>query len=226
MMIEKSDSIFCAITHGLYEPWIDILHSGQTPTWLSNNDLEGFEIHHFHGVPGNSLIIKYDKCHEKLRWTNRWVAMPLRKFDQILGFPLRNHIPKQTISRRLKLTHPVIEINFIDIYSTMKWKDLAILEYFYKHSSSNYLFMTTTSSYVRPAKLIEKLTELAHQHADIAMMSRTHGQPASPTTLGKEIANVVARLSKAKEKISQVHIPPVHLQGRSVVNLQVTHLVT
>ena len=54
--------------------------------------------------------------------------------------------------------------------------------------------------------LIQKLTELAHEHADIAMMSRTHGQPASPTTLGKEIANVVARLSKAKEKISQVQI--------------------
>ena len=50
--------------------------------------------------------------------------------------------------------------------------------------------------------LIQKLTELAHEHAGIAMMSRTHGQPASPTTLGKEIANVVARLSKAKEKIS------------------------
>ena len=54
--------------------------------------------------------------------------------------------------------------------------------------------------------LIQKLTELAHEHADIAMMSRTHGQPASPTTLGKEIANVVARLSKAKEKITQVQI--------------------
>jgi adenylosuccinate lyase len=54
--------------------------------------------------------------------------------------------------------------------------------------------------------LIQKLTELAHEHAGIAMMSRTHGQPASPTTLGKEIANVVARLSKAKEKISQVQI--------------------
>ena len=54
--------------------------------------------------------------------------------------------------------------------------------------------------------LIQKLTELAHEHAEIAMMSRTHGQPASPTTLGKEIANVVARLSKAKEKISQVQI--------------------
>jgi adenylosuccinate lyase len=54
--------------------------------------------------------------------------------------------------------------------------------------------------------LISKLTELAHEHASIAMMSRTHGQPASPTTLGKEIANVVARLNKAKEKISQVHI--------------------
>jgi adenylosuccinate lyase len=54
--------------------------------------------------------------------------------------------------------------------------------------------------------LIQKLTELAHEHAGIAMMSRTHGQPASPTTLGKEIANVVARLNKAKEKISQVQI--------------------
>jgi adenylosuccinate lyase len=56
------------------------------------------------------------------------------------------------------------------------------------------------------SSLIEKLTELAHEHASIAMMSRTHGQPASPTTLGKEIANVVARLNKAKEKISQVQI--------------------
>jgi len=160
IMIERPESIFCAITHGLYEPWIDILHSGQTPTWLSNNFIEGFEVHHFHGVPGNSLIIKYDKFHEKLRWTNRWVAMPLRKFDQILGFPFRHHIPKQKISRRINLKHPVIEINIIDIYATMKWKDLAILEYFIKHSSSNYLFMTTTSSYIRPAKLSKLVADL------------------------------------------------------------------
>jgi len=43
-------------------------------------------------------------------------------------------------------------------------------------------------------KVIEALRKLAHEYADDAMLSRTHGQTASPTTVGKEIANVVARL--------------------------------
>lgn len=56
------------------------------------------------------------------------------------------------------------------------------------------------------ATVIAKLTELAHEHADLPMMSRTHGQPASPTTLGKEMANVVARLKRASERIAGVQI--------------------
>jgi adenylosuccinate lyase len=54
--------------------------------------------------------------------------------------------------------------------------------------------------------VIAKLTQLAHAHADIAMMSRTHGQPASPSTLGKEMANVVARLRRAEQRIASVEI--------------------
>ena len=54
--------------------------------------------------------------------------------------------------------------------------------------------------------LIAKLTELAHENAAVPMLSRTHGQPASPTTLGKEIANVVARLRRAAERIAAVAI--------------------
>ena len=54
--------------------------------------------------------------------------------------------------------------------------------------------------------LIAKLTDLAHEHATVPMMSRTHGQPASPTTLGKEIANVVARLRRAAQRIAAVEI--------------------
>ena len=42
--------------------------------------------------------------------------------------------------------------------------------------------------------LIDKLRAMAHALADVPMLSRTHGQTASPTTLGKEVANVVARL--------------------------------
>ena len=54
--------------------------------------------------------------------------------------------------------------------------------------------------------IIAKLTELAHAHAALPMMSRTHGQPASPTTLGKEFANVVARLQGARQRIASVAI--------------------
>lgn len=45
-------------------------------------------------------------------------------------------------------------------------------------------------------KLISELTDLAKEFADQPMLSRTHGQPASPTTIGKEIANVVHRLRR------------------------------
>jgi adenylosuccinate lyase len=55
-------------------------------------------------------------------------------------------------------------------------------------------------------KLIARLSEIAHQHADMPMMSRTHGQPASPTTMGKEIANVVVRLRRAQQAIATVEI--------------------
>ena len=54
--------------------------------------------------------------------------------------------------------------------------------------------------------LIVRLTELAHANAAQPMMSRTHGQPASPTTLGKELANVVARLQRAVQRIAAVEM--------------------
>jgi adenylosuccinate lyase len=53
-------------------------------------------------------------------------------------------------------------------------------------------------------ELIAKLRAIAHANADVPMLSRTHGQPASPTTLGKEMANVVARLRNARSDIESV----------------------
>lgn len=53
-------------------------------------------------------------------------------------------------------------------------------------------------------ELINSLKKLAHQFADQPMLSRTHGQTASPTTLGKEIANAVARLIKQRNQFVDV----------------------
>ncbi len=52
--------------------------------------------------------------------------------------------------------------------------------------------------------VIARLRELAHALADLPMLSRTHGQPASPTTLGKEMANIAARLMRARVAIAGV----------------------
>ncbi len=55
-------------------------------------------------------------------------------------------------------------------------------------------------------RLVLTLRNMAHAYADVPMLSRTHGQTASPTTVGKEIANVVVRLQAACERIASVQI--------------------
>jgi adenylosuccinate lyase len=56
-------------------------------------------------------------------------------------------------------------------------------------------------------RTIARLRELAHAYADLPMLSRTHGQTASPTTLGKEMANVVARLERQRAQLAAIDIP-------------------
>ncbi len=54
--------------------------------------------------------------------------------------------------------------------------------------------------------LIVRLTELSHQLADAPMLARTHGQTASPTTMGKELANVVYRLQRQQKQLKNNEI--------------------
>ncbi len=55
-------------------------------------------------------------------------------------------------------------------------------------------------------KIIARLTELAHEFAELPMLARTHGQPATPTTVGKELANVVYRLRRAYIAIDDIEL--------------------
>ncbi len=54
--------------------------------------------------------------------------------------------------------------------------------------------------------LIERLRDLARQFAELPMLCRTHGQSATPSTLGKELANVVYRLQRARDRLGKVEI--------------------
>jgi len=53
-------------------------------------------------------------------------------------------------------------------------------------------------------EVIASIRALAHRLADLPMLARTHGQPASPTTLGKELANIAARLARQRDQVAEV----------------------
>jgi len=55
-------------------------------------------------------------------------------------------------------------------------------------------------------EIIQSITALAHHTAEMPMLSRTHGQPASPTTLGKEMANIVYRLRRQREQAAKIEL--------------------
>ncbi len=63
--------------------------------------------------------------------------------------------------------------------------------------------LTARKQHILPAldELLDILKHLAHEYADKPMLSRTHGQPATPTTVGKEIANIISRLHRQEEQL-------------------------
>jgi adenylosuccinate lyase len=70
------------------------------------------------------------------------------------------------------------------------------------------MFTTARQQIILPLldELLQTLTHLAHDYADQAMLSHTHGQPATPTTVGKEFANVVSRLRVQRRSLVAIQI--------------------
>jgi adenylosuccinate lyase len=90
---------------------------------------------------------------------------------------------------------------------------------------SHALMLRDGVNVTRPAmqRIIDQLTQLAVDQAEQPMLSRTHGQTASPSTLGKELANVVARLRRQLDQVDQVK--PLGKMNGAVGNYN-AHLAT
>jgi hypothetical protein len=157
---QPSVRIICAVTHGLYEPWISILNQGQAKTWLDEEMPINFEVMHFHGTPVSSLWLTLDKFHEKMRWLNIWVARGLRVLDNLISIPFLLYIPKVSNSELLKQKHRSLHMHFPDTYVTYRWKLLGLLRFFLDQTDSDYLFVTSTASYIQPHLLIDFINGL------------------------------------------------------------------
>jgi hypothetical protein len=147
--------VLCLVSHGLYKPWIDIYNRGQKDTWLATEMPENFEVAHFHGSPVGRLGLLIDKWHERIRWSNRPMATSLRVVDRALGFPFRSTIPRTTPSDSLASLQQVWHVHQPDLYPTYKWKEIGILAHAIDNYEFDYLFTTTTSSYILPNNLLK-----------------------------------------------------------------------
>lgn len=153
-------SVLCAISHGLYDPWIAILHDGQELTWLTSPRPQGFEVVHFHGTPVSKMWKNVDKIHERIRWSTRKKAALLKILDFFLTLPLMEYDATYSKSELLSTRDLSVHTHFPDTYLTYRWKELAFFKYFIQETDCEYLFLTSTSSYVRPSKLMEFIQSL------------------------------------------------------------------
>ncbi len=93
---------------------------------------------------------------------------------------------------------------------------LAVSEFFHFACTSEDINNLAYASMLREARdtvllpemdrIIHTLREMARRYAAVPMLSRTHGQPATPTTVGKEIANVGYRLQRQRRQVAEVEI--------------------
>ena len=156
--MEPSHKILVVISHGYYSPWIDIALSGQDKTWLAGDIPSNVEILHYHGTPLGRLGLLLDKFHERVRWSNRFGYALLKQFDSVVTFPFLAMIPPSTPSELLFLRHKTIHVKWPDSYLTFRWKARGMFKYILDNYDFDFLFMTTTSSYIRLDELSRLLS--------------------------------------------------------------------
>lgn len=154
-------TMLCAISHGLYPPWVEILKEGQEKTWLLKRTPNNIEIVHFHGIKVSPFFMRIDQLHERIRWSNRHSYQVLKSVDNLLFSPLKNFLPNVEASKELNCRHPALCVRFPDTYVTYRWKLLGLMNYFFTQTSHDFLFTTTTASYINLPVLSELIDKFA-----------------------------------------------------------------
>ena len=100
------------------------------------------------------------------------------------------------------------ESNCVDLRNSAEFFHFCCTSEDINNLSHSMMLLDARENYLLPlfAKLIAQLAKIISETSEDAMLSRTHGQPASPTTMGKEIANFRARIRKSRDRLKKVEI--------------------
>ena len=146
--------------HGVYKPWTDITELGQETTWLGLQHSPRVSILHAYGKPVGEVGHRFDRIHEKVRFAGKWPHFFLNIFDWVIFFPFLGYIPLTSEAKLLSNHNKQIKVNFPDIYATHRWKELAVIKYFLDKADLDFIYMTTSSSYIRTEKLLSVVDSL------------------------------------------------------------------
>ena len=157
------DGLLIAVIHADRSPWNDIARYGQGGTWMRHLDATHAMAVYVHGRRTPSAVARLDHMHEKVRWTASFRRTPsrlLRVADALMTFPIRSWVPGYTEVPLGHLPARCLEVNVPDTYLTAPMKELSLFSYFMERTSATWLYMTTSSSYVRPMQVIKRASEL------------------------------------------------------------------
>lgn len=165
------------------------------------------EIRWLESLAANKSIKEVPEFDEK---TRAFLAEIITRFDEAEAEKVKT-LEKQTnhdvkaieyYLRDAFVGHPVLEQVTAYIHFACTSEDINNLAY-------ALMIKQAIAQVIQPtlAEIAGGITLLGKQHADAAMLSRTHGQPATPTTMGKELVNFVSRLKRPQQQLAEVLIP-------------------
>lgn len=155
-MQSPTRTVLCAVSHAQQDPWFDIWVHGQCVTWQTIEDTSEFKIINFFGRKASKLTKTLDAIHERIRWSNRYLAKVLKLFDALTLSPFLFLVPKFKRDLSLSRNHDSFVVDFPDTFVTYRWKMLSLIKFFIEETDFDFLYVTSTSSYIRPAILLEQ----------------------------------------------------------------------
>lgn len=155
-MHSPTRTILCAVSHAQQDPWFDIWVHGQCVTWQDVEDKPEFKIINFFGRKASKVTKTLDVIHERIRWSNRYFAKVLKLFDALVLLPFLFAAPKFKRDPGLSNNHDSFVVDFPDTFVTYRWKMLSLIQYYLEETDFDFLYVTSTSSYIRPSVLLEQ----------------------------------------------------------------------
>lgn len=161
------------------------------------------------------IEIKYLIALSKIGVTRKTSAEEIKKLNSIYEkFNLKEAEKVKEIEEKTKHDVKAVELYLTDIFKKNSLKDLIEFIHFgitsedINNIAYRLMLRSTSKNVIMPT--IEKLLKILYQHSQVykyvPMLARTHGQPAIPTTLGKEIAVFAARLSLELNKLKKIQL--------------------